>query len=207
MHPLMPFLTEDLWQRTPRPASRKKSIAFGPYPTAKDGVADTSALAQMELFKDVVSAARTIRSEHEINPRAEVPLTLRTDDAAARAIIEARKDAIAVLAKAAITIDKTGGSREPGTTTSVVGAIEVHVGLKGHVTKTKELLRIDREVKRIDKDLAAIEKKMSSKGFVERAPKEVIDETNALKAQLTQGRIRLEESRALAAELDDSAVE
>ena len=86
-----------------------------------------------------------------------------------------------------------------------MGAIEVLVGLKGHVTKTKELQRIDREVKRIDKDLAAIEKKMSSKGFVERAPKEVIDETNELKANLTTARARLEESRALAAELDDTA--
>ena len=207
LHPLMPFLTEDLWQRTPRPASRKSSIAFGPYPTKGDGVDDEAALKEMALFKDVVSAARTIRSEHEINPRAEVPLALRTDDDKLRALLDARQGAIALLAKAKVTIEKTGGPREPGTTTSVVGAIEVHVGLKGHVTKTKELQRIDREVKRIDKDLAAIEKKMSSKGFVERAPKEVIDETNALKAQLTSARARLEESRALAAELDDVASE
>ena len=79
----------------------------------------------------------------------------------------------------------------------------MHVGLKGLVTKDKELVRIDREVKRIDKDLAAIEKKMSSKGFLERAPKEVIDETNALKKQLEEARVRLEESRTLAAELDN----
>jgi valyl-tRNA synthetase len=93
-----------------------------------------------------------------------------------------------------------------GTTTSIVpsayGPIEIHVGLKGLVTKDKELARIEREVKRIDKDLAAIEKKMSSKGFLERAPKEVIDETNALKTQLTEARARLEESRLLASELE-----
>ena len=63
-------------------------------------------------------------------------------------------------------------------------------------------LQLEREVKRIDKDLAAIEKKMSSKGFLERAPKEVIDETNALKTQLTEARARLEESRLLASELE-----
>jgi valyl-tRNA synthetase len=205
MHPLMPFLTEDLWQRTPRPASRKSSIAFGPYPSAADGIEDEAALKEMALFKDVVSAARTIRSEHEINPRAEVPLALRTDDPKLQELLQRRASAIALLAKAKVTIEKTGGAREPGTTTSVVGAIEVLVGLKGHVTKTKELQRIDREVKRIDKDLAAIEKKMSSKGFVERAPKEVIDETNELKANLTKARARLEESRTLAAELDETA--
>ena len=204
MHPLMPFLTEELWQRTPRPASRKKSIAFGPYPSAeKDGIEDEAALKDMALFKAVVSAARTIRSEHEINPKAEVPLALRTEDAASSMLLRERIEAIALLVKAKVTIEKPGGPREPGTTTSVVGAIEVLVGLKGHVTKTKEIQRIDRSVKAIDKDLAAIEKKMSSKGFVERAPKEVIDETNALKAQLTSARARLEESRTLAAELDD----
>ena len=75
------------------------------------------------------------------------------------------------------------------------------MGLKGLVTKDKELVRIDREMKRIDKDLGAIEKKMSSKGFLDRAPKEVIDETNALKKQLQDARVRLEESRTLADEL------
>ncbi|MBX3232666.1 MAG: valine--tRNA ligase [Labilithrix sp.] len=209
MHPLMPFITEELWQRTPRPASRKSSIAFGPYPSETDGRADDDAMKEMALFKEVVSAARTVRSEHEINPRAEVPLALRVDDAAAQALLSSRASSIALLTKGKVSIDKPGGPRAAGTTTSIVpsayGPIEVLVGLKGHVTKTKELARIDREVKRIDKDLAAIEKKMSSKGFVEKAPKEVIDETNALKAQLTAARVRLEESRALAAELDDAA--
>ncbi|MBX3262914.1 MAG: valine--tRNA ligase [Labilithrix sp.] len=208
LHPLMPYITEELWQRTPRPASRRASIAFGPYPRPSDGVDDADALRDMDIFKAVVSAARTIRSEHEIEPKADVPLSLRADGAAARALLEARLGTIATLVKSrAPSVEATGGPRLAGTTTSIVptayGSIEVHVGLKGLVTKAKELVRIDREVKRIDKDLAAIDKKMSSKGFLERAPKEVIDETNALKQQLEAARARLEESRALAAELDE----
>ncbi|MBX3202361.1 MAG: class I tRNA ligase family protein, partial [Labilithrix sp.] len=208
LHPLMPYITEELWQRTPRPASRKTSIAFGPYPQPSDGLDDDAALRDMDIFKAVVSAARTIRSEHEIEPRADVPLSLRADGEAARALLAARLGTIATLVKSkSPTVEETGGPRLAGTTTSIVptahGPIEVHVGLKGLVTKAKELVRIDREVKRIDKDLAAIDKKMSSKGFLDRAPKEVIDETNALKSQLEQARVRLEESRALAAELDD----
>ncbi|MBX3204711.1 MAG: hypothetical protein KF764_06560 [Labilithrix sp.] len=164
----------------------------------------------MDIFKAVVSAARTIRSEHEIEPKADVPLSLRADGDEARALLDARLGTIATLVKSkAPTVEKTGGPRLAGTTTSIVptayGPIEVHVGLKGLVTKDKELVRIDREVKRIDKDLAAIEKKMSSKGFLERAPKEVIDETHALKKQLEDARVRLEESRKLAAELDEDA--
>jgi valyl-tRNA synthetase len=205
----MPFLTEELWQRTPRPRSRKKSIAFGPYPTPAEGLDDEVALREMDIFKSVVQAARTIRSEHEIDPKAPVPVSLRSDGDAARALLEGRLATIGLLVKSSAPIvEKTGGPRLAGTTTSIVpsahGPIEVHVGLKGLVTRSKELTRIERELKRIDKDLAAIEKKVSSKAFLERAPKEVIDETNTLKQQLIEARKRLEESRTLAEELDDA---
>jgi valyl-tRNA synthetase len=210
LHPLMPYITEELWQRTPRPASRRKSIAFGPYPQVSDGIDDDQALREMEIFKAVVSAARTIRSEHEIDPKADVPLSLRSDGEAARALLEGRLASIGLLVKSkAPSVEKLGGPRVAGTTTSIVpsahGPIEVHVGLKGLVTKSKELARIERELKGIDKDLTAIEKKVSSKNFLERAPKEVIEETNALKAQLLDARVRLEESRKLADELDEGS--
>jgi valyl-tRNA synthetase len=76
------------------------------------------------------------------------------------------------------------------------------VGMKGFVTAEQERKRIERELKRIEKDLQAIDKKLSSKNFVERAPAEVITETNQQRASLLEARARLEESRALADELD-----
>jgi valyl-tRNA synthetase len=207
MHPLMPYITEELWQRTPRPAARRSSIAFGPFPKADvEGLADDQVLREMEVFKAIVSAARTIRSEHEVKPAADAPLAVRTDDAAAIALLTSQIGTIGFLTRCKTpTLERTGGPRPAGTTTSVVptpyGPIEVLLGLKGLVTKDEELARIDREIKRIDKDLAAIEKKLSSKGFTDRAPKEVIDETMALKKQLEDARARLLESRSLADEL------
>jgi valyl-tRNA synthetase len=206
MHPMMPYVTEELWQRTPRPSSRRSSVAFGPYPTVADGLPDAHVMEQMEIFKAVVTAARTIRSEHEIEPRADVPLTLRADGDEARKLLEARLASIGFLVRSkAPAVEKTGGARAAGTTVSVVpsalGTIEVLVGLKGLVTKDAELVRIERELKKIDKDLAAIDKKMSSKGFLERAPKEVVDETNRQKAQLEAARARLDEAKKLADEL------
>ena len=206
IHPIMPYLTEELWQRLPKPSSRKKSIAFGPYPTVVDGSPDTSIVRDMEIFKLVVSAVRTVRSEHEVGPAVDVPLAFRTDDAEARKMLEERLSAIRFLTRCTSPkVEAIGGARDPGTTTSVVpsalGPIEVLVGLKGFVEKDKELVRINREIAKIDKDLGSIEKKMSSKGFADRAPKEVIDETLALKAQLAAARVRLEESKRLADEL------
>ena len=206
LHPLMPYITEELWQRSPRPATRRASIAFGPYPTAEDAITDDKVLGEMDVFKAVASAIRTIRAEHGIERKADLAMTIRADSDAARGFVTERLQALSFLVgSTAPVIEKTGGARTAGTAVSVVptamGPIEVHVGLKGHVTKESELARIDRELKSIEKDLAMIDKKMSSKNFLERAPKEVIDETNAQKEQLLAARVRLEEARRLADEL------
>jgi valyl-tRNA synthetase len=206
LHPLMPYLTEELWQRSPRPATRRASIAFGPYPTAEDAQVDEKILREMDVFKAVVGAVRTIRAEHGIERKADLALAVRADAEGARSFVTERLQAMSFLVGCtAPVVEKTGGPRAPGTSVSVVptalGPIEVHVGLKGHVTKESEVVRIDRELKSIEKDLGMIEKKMSSKNFLERAPKEVIDETNAQKQQLLDARVRLEEAKRLADEL------
>ena len=98
-----------------------------------------------------------------------------------------------------------GGPREAGTVVSVVpstlGSVEVLVPLKGLVTAEAEGGRIDRELKKIDKELAAIDKKLGSPGFVDRAPKEVVDEAKAQRGALFEGRGRLEAARELVKEL------
>jgi valyl-tRNA synthetase len=207
LHPLMPYITEELWQRSPRPAARKVSIAFGPYPVAGvDAPNDDAVLREMEVFKAIVSAVRTIRAEHDIKRAVDAPLTVRAESDEARAFVTERLQALSFLVgSSAPAVEKTGGPRTPGTAVSVVpssyGPIEVLVGLKGLVTKDEEIVRIERGLKAIEKDLGMIEKKMSSKNFMERAPKEVIDETNAQKQQLLDARARLEEARRLADEL------
>ncbi|MGH7435229.1 MAG: class I tRNA ligase family protein, partial [Polyangiaceae bacterium] len=212
LHPLMPFLTEELWQRVPRPASRGASIAFGPYPT-KDAEAahlDADTEAWMTLLQEVISAGRTIRSEHEIDGKdrkPELPLRIRSESAAVRAFLTEHAGAIRLLVrtKGDAVLEAPGGPREPGTTVSVVpsthGPIEVLVQLKGLVDQAHEIARVDREKKKIEKEIAVIDKKLGSPGFVDRAPKEVVEETKAQREALVAALRRLEEARALAAEL------
>jgi valyl-tRNA synthetase len=209
MHPLMPFITEELWQRVPRPAARKASVAFGPYPGLDgDGTEHAPDVeAQMAMLQEIVSAARTVRSEHGIDWKAEVAMAVRSDSAEALALLRGQADAIALLVKTrgAPAFEGRGGAREAGTTVSVVstphGAIEVLVGLKGLVEKDAELARIDRELKKVERDLAALDKKLASSGFVDRAPAEVVDEARKQREMLIEARKRLEEARVLAAEL------
>jgi valyl-tRNA synthetase len=209
MHPMMPFITEELWQRVPRPPSRKVSVALAPYPTADDEKAarDADVEAQMDLLQQVISAVRTVRSEHDIDKKADVPVRVRSQDPQVLAFLREHAEAIRGLAKAAglPAFETTGGPRESGTTTSVVtasrGSVEVLVGLKGLVTKEDELARIDRETKRLDKDLATSDKKLGSPGFVDRAPPEVVEEARKQRAGMLEARSRLQEARKLAEEL------
>ncbi len=209
MHPLMPFVTEELWQRVPRPQSRGVSIALGPYPT-KVGEHPSRHLdteAWMDLLKEVVSAARTIRSEHDIDKKAEVTMLVRSESGEVLDFLNDQVEGIRLLVKTRDRplLQPLGAPREPGTTLSVVssahGPIEVLVVLKGLVDRVHEEARIDREIKKIDRDLAALEKKLASPGFADRAPKELVDEAHAQRSSLREAKQRLEAARKLLDEL------
>jgi valyl-tRNA synthetase len=211
MHPLMPFITEELWQRVPRPRSRKASVAFGPYPQPAIEMTGGGRAPEVEGWMDVlqgiISAARSIRSEHGVDNKAEVPLRVRSPSPEVIAFLREHAGSVAVLVKTrgAPELEGLGGGREAGTTVSVVptphGPIEVLVGLKGLVDPGGERARIERELKRLDKDLGAIEKKLGSPGFVDRAPPEVVEESKQQRTAMLDAKARLEAARKLAEEL------
>jgi valyl-tRNA synthetase len=209
MHPLMPFVTEELWQRVPRPPSRRASIAFGPYPTkiGERAARNLETEAWMDLLKDVVSAARTIRSEHDIDKKAEVTMLVRSESNSVLGFLGEHAEAIRLLVRTREypLFQPLGAAREPGATLSVIssahGPIEVLVVLKGLVEPGSEAARVDREIKKIERDLAALDKKLASPGFAERAPKELVEEAHAQRRSLIEAKARLEAARKLIDEL------
>ncbi|HMI88268.1 MAG TPA: valine--tRNA ligase [Polyangiaceae bacterium] len=203
LHPFMPFITEELWQRLPRPASRPVSIAIAPFPSAADGIADPEADREMALLTAAISAARTIRSEHEVHPGAQVPLVLRGHDPQILDLFRSERVTIRTLVKTEgdPLVETSGGGRPLGSVMSVVGDVEVLVGLRGLVDAGKEADRVEREIRRADKDLASLEKKLGSPAFVERAKPEIVAEAKGQVEALRRTRARLEEARQLAGEL------
>jgi valyl-tRNA synthetase len=204
LHPIIPYVTEELWQRLDH-GTAAGSIALSAYP--KDLPRNATVEADMDLLQRVITAARAMRAEHDIKPQVPVAIFLRTDNARARSVLEKNLADIGKLAKSdgMPQVDALTSARETGVTVSVVpadgGSIEVGVSLRGHVTAEKELERIDREIKKLQKDVEAINKKLSSKGFADRAPKEVIDEANAQLAAFTEALAALERAKKFAEEL------
>ncbi len=203
LHPYAPFVTEELWQRTSRPASRPKSIAIAPYPTGGDGRHDPGVEKQMGVLMNAISAARSARTEHEVHPGARVPLVLRAADSSVRDVLSAQSALLEFLVRTdgTPTIEPAGGPRPSGYVMSVAGEVEVLVGLKGLVEPDKEKERIERTIKKLDKDIQGLDKRLANKNFVAKAPPEVVAEAKEQLDALKRQKERLGEALGLVDEL------
>jgi valyl-tRNA synthetase len=203
MHPFIPFVSEELWQRVPHPtAVARSSLALAPFPKVTDVPTDADAEREMQLLAKVIGEIRTIRSEHEVHPAAQIEVRLRASDPRAMEVLERHYWMVQTLAKthafASVALD---APRPAGFTTASAAEVEVLVNLKGLVDGAHELARIERELKKIDKDLAATEKKLGQPSFTEKAPPEVVAEARARLEELKLARTRLEAGRSLVDEL------
>jgi valyl-tRNA synthetase len=203
LHPFVPFVTEELWQRVPRPAGSPSTVALARYPTASDGRADAGAEREMDVVQAVIVAARTVRAEHEVHPGAEIPLVVRAGEAEVRAVLERESVSIRTLVKTSgePSIEPAGSARPRGFVMSVAGGVEVLVGLKGLVEPGREKDRVEREIKKVEKDLAAIDKKLAAPSFAEKAPAQVVAEAREQREALAQKLGKLREALGIVEEL------
>jgi valyl-tRNA synthetase len=170
LHPLMPFITEEIWQRLPHEG---ESIMIAPYPKAATPPADAAVDRFVAVGMGTVSAIRTIRGEMRIGPGVTLEVTVRPDgdDAAVfaehRALIEA-------LARATLVLDPAA-TRPQGSALGVVGASEIYVALAGIVDTAAERQRLQKEIKRTADTIAFTRGKLERPDFVERAPAEIVE--------------------------------
>jgi valyl-tRNA synthetase len=204
LHPFMPFITEELWQRVPRPASRPASITLAPYPTAAEGQLDEEAERVFGAVSNAISAARSMRNEHGVPPSAEVPLNLRLSDPALIAALKAQSAIIKFLVRTTgePVIETEGGERPKGSVVSVLGEVQVLVGLRGLVDAKKEAERIANSIKKAEKDIAVLEKRLGNPAYLEKAPPELVAEVREQLATLQRQVVQLNDAKQLVAELD-----
>ena len=194
LHPFMPFITEEIWQKLPRSADSPPSIMIAPYPTG-DEFADATDYekeeAAMRLVRDVIGAARNIRGECGIEPGRRVPVIINAESEAVKNIIESQIPEITGLARASeLTVtdryEKSGPAAK-----GVVSGAEVYIPLAGVIDIDEELKRARSQVEKAGRDLAGLEKRLSSEGFVSRAPAEVVEKERARAEELRRKRDKL----------------
>ncbi|MFP5264277.1 MAG: valine--tRNA ligase [Blastocatellia bacterium] len=174
LHPLMPFLTEEIWQRLPHTGD---SIMKAEWPRAEAGREDRQAREQMETLIALITKVRNIRSEMNVPVQTRVKLHLGTTDEAVRSLVGENADQIKRLARVEdIAISDSLASLESAAR-DVVGGVEVGVPLEGLIDARKEGERITKEITRKENEAKGLESRLGNDSFIARAPQEVVEQT------------------------------
>jgi valyl-tRNA synthetase len=179
LHPFMPFITEEIWQRLPHAGD---SIMIAPYPRAVRRKIDAESEREMGVVMGVVTAIRNIRGEMRVGPGVTLTTTLKPDGAGTAALVRAHAPLIQSLARATITVDPQA-SRPRSSAFAAVGDIEVYVALEGVVDLAAERQRLEKEIKRAEEAIAFGRAKLARPEFAERAPAEIVDREREKVAQ------------------------
>ncbi len=194
-HPLLPFITEEIWQKLREPlALTTPSLMLAAYPSPS-GFDDRAAVATLDWLKAVLLGVRKIRAEMNISPGKPLPLLLKSDDAR---LAEARPFLLA-LGKLE-SIDVLNGAEPPSASFVVEGAPYL-IPLAGLIDKTAELARLDRELAKLDQNIGRLQGQLSNERFVANAPAELVANTRAQLQSDENQRQTLSQQRAQIAQL------
>jgi valyl-tRNA synthetase len=172
LHPVMPFITEAVWQKLPRAADAEASLIVARWPEPRPEWEDEGAERAIEELQAVIGAVRTIRSEYGIQPAARVPLRVAAGDEA-RAMLDASRRALRDLARVE-ELSFGAANGEVGASAVLRSGTELFVPLAGVIDLDRERARLRDELGRLDGQIGGTEKKLANEAFVARAPENVV---------------------------------
>ncbi|MCK0767250.1 valine--tRNA ligase [Chromohalobacter canadensis] len=198
-HPMMPFISEEIWQRVAplagTHAGGDDSIMAQPWPQADQSRIDENATRDIEWLKGVIIAVRNIRAEMNIAPGKPLEALLTKGAEADRERLEAYRLFLSKLAKLESITWLDDPDQAPLAATQLVGDMEVLVPMAGLIDKDAELARLAKEIDKQDKFIGGIEKKLGNEGFISKAPAEVVEKERAKLADAQASRQHLSEQR------------
>ncbi len=186
LHPLIPFITEEIWQNVaPKLGIDAATISRQAYPRAADVPADAGAEAEVEWLKAVIVPLRRIRSEMNLAPSKAIPLLLAGGNAADRARIEKFATQIGFLARIESQRWLEAGEAEPAAAAAIVGELKLLIPLAGLIDVGAEKARLAKEIARIEAEIAKCNGKLGNANFVANAPAAVVEQENQRLADFT----------------------
>ena len=192
MHPVMPFITEELWdQLAGEGAPRAEPTLIGAaWPDLPEAFIDPAAEAEIGWLVDLVTEIRALRAEMNVAPSAKPPLAFVAPDAATADRIARHRDLILTLAR----VSEVGAAdaAPTGAVTFVSGGATAALSLAGIIDLAAERARLEKEIAAFDSDVAHVNKKLGNPNFVSRAAPEVVDEQREKLAEAEAGKTRLQ---------------
>ncbi len=184
LHPFMPFVTEELWQKLPRKQGVPASIMTQPYPGSSQeplaSLFDPAAVSEMDVVSRAIDGARSVRGETALPPNQRVPIVLLARDPQILGLLDKHARAFHQLALASqVTLLGPEAKRPAQAAVHVEPEVEVHLPLAGLIDFAEEQKRVEKELQKLEAEVAGLEKRLGNEGFVARAPREVVEKDRA----------------------------
>ncbi len=202
-HPIMTFITEEIWQRVAPLAGINKdnrpgteTIMLQPYPQPDEQLIDHAAMDEIDWVKTFVLGVRKIRSSMDIKPGKRLPVLLQNGSASDKARLDTNLHYLKSLARIESVQWLEDGEDAPDSATSLVGEMRLLIPMAGIIDKDAELARLGREIEKLEKDIARLEGKLSNASFVEKAPAAVVDKERAKLEEQKKALAQLAEQKA-----------
>ena len=193
LHPLVPFVTEHLWDRIPWPRERARPerLLVAPWPAADPSREDPEAEAAMGAFQELVTVVRRLRKEYGVGEGAPVEVVLSGASRAFRGRISGQGPQLQQLARIDGIRFERPAEGEVGATAVLTNGVEVFLPLAGLVDLDQERERLRGQIQRLDGQLTGVRKKLGNEAFVNRAPAEVVDKERSKEATFMDQRDKL----------------
>ena len=193
-HPLIPFITEEIWQRVaPLAGVSGETIMRQPYPVPDTSLINEQASAEMEWVKQFVLGVRKIRSGMNIEPRKALPVLLADGSAIDQARLEANRAYVEALARTESITWLDSSDAAPESATALLGEMKLLIPMAGLIDKEAELARLVKEIAKREQDLERVINKLADDRFVSKAPEAIVEKERAKAAEM---RIALENLQA-----------
>jgi len=174
LHPIMPFITEEVWQRLPI-KREKKSIMVSDYPVYDRKSIYRDSVNKIEILKQVCYSIRNIRGEMNVPPEKKTPVMIRTEKNEVMDVVEEHIEVIKFLARLT-DVEYGNDIKKPEGSASAVGSgYEIYLPLKGLIDIEREKERLSKELSRIDIEIERAKNKLENKSFIKKAPREIIN--------------------------------
>ncbi len=185
-HPIMPFITEEIWQQIAPLAGRSgETIMLQPYPVCRTSAIDQQAITEMEWVMQFIMGIRRIRGEMNIKPSKQLPVLLQNGSEQDATNLEKNRHYLDTLARLESITWLTAEQDAPESATALVGEMKVLIPMAGIIDKEAELARLDKELTKRQNDLKRITGKLSNTGFVDKAPAAVVEKEQKKADDLT----------------------
>jgi len=196
-HPIMPFITEEIWQKAaPLAGISGDTIMTQPYPVYDGDLVNPEAVAQMEWVQQFILGIRKIKGEMDIKPGKPVPVLLANASEQDQAWAIAARPYLDFLAKTESVSVLSADQEPPESALALVGEMKVLIPLAGLIDKEAELARLQKEIDKQRNEAERVEKKLSNPNFTEKAPEAVVQKERDKLEAANSALAKLEEQAA-----------